>query len=451
MNLKPYTKYKYSGIEWIGETPNDWEIRKLGSISSITRLAGFEYNDYWEDDPNGEITALRGYNIANGYLNLKNTDKISTDLSKFLSRSKLYKGDIVFPCTGTIGNAAIIDENDKYHINQNIAKITIKENIYEKYILYFLLSDLVKYQIKSYNSSGLQPVILVGNLRRFIILIPPLKEQKKIAEFLNKRTSEIDITIKKDIQLIELFKEKKAALINHVVTNGLDPYIKMKDSGVEWIGEIPEHWNISQIKRYFNVTKLAGFEFSKYIKYVPNGEIIAIRALNLQDGNLIFNYSNTMKISKEISDKLPRSKLDKGDLILTYIGANVGSVATVPENNKYHLAPNVSKLVNKKPDEFITDFLRYYLISNSGKNELNYYVSKTSQEVISMAKIRSIRFIVPPINEQEQIVEYINKKTSKIDYIIKMIEKKIKLMREYKKSLIHHVVTGKVDVRGVNY
>ena len=185
-----HTEFKQSEL---GEIPVEWEVQSLDDISVITRLAGAEYTDYWQTDENGSIITLRGFNIGQNKLKLFDVEKISEELSNKLNRSKLYKGDIVFPCVGTLGNATMITEDNCYHINQNIAKITPIELMDSLYLTFFLMGPHTKNEIKKYNTSSSQPNVLVGNLRRFKIAIPSsIEEQQKIAEIISTVDTEID-------------------------------------------------------------------------------------------------------------------------------------------------------------------------------------------------------------------------------------------------------------------
>lgn len=154
-------------------------------VCSITRLAGAEYSSVWKEDPEGPIIALRGFNIGPNKLSLHNVQRISEELSQKLVRSRLFKGDVVFPCVGTIGNAVKIEEDNRFHINQNIAKITPTPDLDSDFLVQFLISDLCKKEIQRFNATTSQPNVLVGSLRQFSLLLPPLAEQRKIAEILS--------------------------------------------------------------------------------------------------------------------------------------------------------------------------------------------------------------------------------------------------------------------------
>lgn len=163
----------------VGIVPREWEVTEFQSISNITRLAGAEYSDIWYTDADGDIIALRGYNIGVNKLILNDYETINQQLSNRLYRSKLYVNDIVFPCVGTIGNAVLITENDKYHINQNIAKISCDNRVYPLYFVYYLMSELVLNEIYKYNATTSQPNVLVGSLRKFKAILPLSPSKKK--------------------------------------------------------------------------------------------------------------------------------------------------------------------------------------------------------------------------------------------------------------------------------
>lgn len=182
MELKP--GYKQTEI---GVIPEDWRLRKLEEVSTISRLAGAEYTSFWEESSNGEIIALRGFNIGRGKIIDRDFVRISNELSLKLKRSRLCKGDVIYPCVGSIGNAAVITEEDKYHIQQNIARITPNPTVIcSRYLANFLMSFLGEREVSRFNASSSQPSVLVGSLRQYRIPLPPTKvEQEAIAEALS--------------------------------------------------------------------------------------------------------------------------------------------------------------------------------------------------------------------------------------------------------------------------
>ena len=170
----------------LGLIPEDWKLSILNDLTDITRLAGYEYSTLWEETTNGEIIALRGFNIGQNKIIERDFVNISDSLSKRLIRSRLFRNDVIYPCVGSIGNAVVIEEDDKYHIQQNIAKITPKKGkIFSHYLAYYLMSEFGLKEIERFNGSSSQPNILVGSLRQYLVVTPTLTEQKAIATALS--------------------------------------------------------------------------------------------------------------------------------------------------------------------------------------------------------------------------------------------------------------------------
>jgi len=229
-----------SGVEWLGEVPEHWEIPKIGHCAFVTKLTGFEYTTLWRTSEDGEIIALRGFNVKDGKLDLYKAERISVDLSKKLARSKLSKGDIVFPCTGTIGNAALIENDDKFHINQNIAKISFEGKVSPKFAVYWLTSSFVRTLIDRNNMSGMQPVVLIGDIRKLPIPGMSLEEQDLITGYLDIQISKFNKIIGSGEQAIELMQERRTALISAAVTGKIDVR--------NWQAPEPSHGNIETHK-----------------------------------------------------------------------------------------------------------------------------------------------------------------------------------------------------------
>ena len=223
----------------------------------------------------------------------------------------------------------------------------------------------------------------------------------------------------------------------------------MKDSGVEWIGEIPKTWIISNIGRFCFVTKLAGFEYTKEMDghISPYGDVPIVRAQNIKMGRFIPNTREY--ISLALSQKLNRCALNEKCLIITFIGAGIGEVALFSDATRHHLAPNVAKIViNHDMKQFLDDrFLLYFLMSSAGQEEVNKIKKATAQPSLSMQTIRSIKLAFPStLQEQKEIADFLDAKCAEIDRLIAKKEQLVKELESYKKSLIYEVVTGKREV-----
>jgi type I restriction enzyme S subunit len=178
----------------LGEIPEDWEMVFLGDYSIISRLAGAEYTSVWKEDPTGEITALRGFNIGKNKIIERDLTRISNSLSMQLKRSRLTKGDVVYPCVGSIGNAVVITEDDKYHIQQNIARISPeKDRLCSEYLAHYLMSEIAFREVERSTATTSQPSVLVSSLREYRVPLPcSYQEQLSISEFLTAMDTELD-------------------------------------------------------------------------------------------------------------------------------------------------------------------------------------------------------------------------------------------------------------------
>lgn len=220
--LNPDVPLHDSGVELLGEVPRHWSVSQVGHCAFVTKLTGFEYTNLWKIKEEGEVIALRGFNVKERWLDLNDVERISYELSRTLTRSKLAKGDIVFPCTGTIGNAAIIEEDNKFHINQNIAKISFDNSVSPRFSAYWLTSSFVRTNIDRNNTSGMQPVVLIGDIRKLPIPRFCYQEQEAIADFLDTVVDSFNVLISKAESAIEFSKERRTALIFEAVTGKID-------------------------------------------------------------------------------------------------------------------------------------------------------------------------------------------------------------------------------------
>ena len=285
-------------------------------------------------------------------------------------------------------------------------------------------------------------------MKSILLPVPPKEEQQKVLDTLSEKTEKVNSLIQNVQTQIEKLKAYKQSLITEVVTKGLDPTVPMKDSGVAWIGDVPLNWNLTSIGRMCFVTKLAGFEYTSVMNgnITPIGDVPIVKAQNVKMGKFIEPVDNY--ISFEISKKLDRCALDKKSLLITFIGAGIGEVAIFDRDCRYHLAPNVAKIViyDSMKSWIREEYLLYFIMSSSGQEEVNKIKKATAQPSLSMQTIRSIAIVIPPVEEQLQIADYLDKKCSQIDRVIAIKQAKIEKLEQYKRSLIYEYVTGKKEV-----
>lgn len=453
---KPYPKYKDSGIQWIGEIPEGWEVRKSSSFGFFSSSG---INKKTEADE--ALVKMVNYTDIYGNNSLAIDSKrelmtVSCPKGKVIY-CNLKKGDFVFtPSSETeedIGLSAVILEDIQntvfsYHVIRFRPIINIKLH-YKKYIgnNHFVLSQF------SRTCKGTTRQILTHNdFKNILMILPPLTEQTAIANFLDKKTAKIDALIEKDKQLIELLKEKRAALINHAVTKGLpvrDQNIKMKDSGVEWIGEIPEGWEVRKIKHLAGNCSIpvqtGPFGAQLHAEDYVNEGIPFILIRNIYDGKI--NLKDIPFITEKDAERLSMYKLKEGDYVFSRVGT-LGRCAIVTKSEEGWLISGQMLRLRLKDIRLNLSFIGYVFQSKISEDYLSLQSIGSTRESLNTEIVMNMPVSFPPLPEQTTIANFLDKATAKIDKTIQKIKEKINLLEEYKKSLIHYVVTGKVDVRG---
>jgi type I restriction enzyme S subunit len=421
MKLKPYPKYKNSGIKWIGEIPEGWEVRKLKHIAKI-----YSGTDIKKD---GEFP-IYGANGIIGYCERPSFKKERVIIGRVGSSGEI---NLAKERYGVSDNALIIDNDDRRSSTK---------------FLFYLLNCVDFSDDISFNA---QPLITATKVKEKIIQCPRIQDQTAIANFLDKKTARIDALLEKDKKLIALLKEKRTALINHAVTKGLpvrctqtglDPNVKFKDSGVEWIGKIPERWKVNKIKFVSNKVITGKTPPTDNYAYYDNGNINWFTPSDL--GNNLILKKSSKKITPLAILKNKVSKYNPNTVLLVGIGATLGKVGIITDTGTSNQQINAIEFNEIK---LYSKYGLYYLYGY--KDALISLSNASTVGIFNQTQTANFIIIVPPLPEQTAIANFLDKATSKIDKTIELIEKKINLLEEYKKSLIHHVVTGKVDVRGV--
>lgn len=427
---------KPSGIDWIRDIPINWKCSKVKFCFSLVNGSTPDSSDYdcWDGD-------IRWITPAD----MSDTGTISQG-ERFITKygynscgtTLLPAGSIVISSRAPIGKINITTA--ELCTNQGCKSLIRTAD--NRYFYYLFLAGQNELSLLGRGTTFLE--LSTYDLNEFGIVIPAEDEQKAIADFLDKECAQID-SINADLEKqIELLQQYKKSLITETVTKGLDKSVPMKDSGVACIGLVPMSWGYKKLGYMADVTKLAGFEFTNYFEYVDDG-VIAIRGLNLK--NFDVSLADIQYIPEKTSNMLPRSQVHYNDVLVSYAGT-VGSVGLITDTAKrYHLAPNVGKVTVF--NELIPRYLAYYLISYTGQELIDQLKNKNAQESISMENIRRIKILVPPQIEQQNICDYLDKKTDEIDTLIGAQQKKLELMQAHKKSLIYEYVTGKKRVKEV--
>jgi type I restriction enzyme S subunit len=280
-------------------------------------------------------------------------------------------------------------------------------------------------------------------LSRFSVPTPSFAEQTQIARFLDHETARIDALIEEQQRLIELLKEKRQAVISHAVTKGLDPTVSMKDSGVEWLGEVPAHWVVKSMKRLVEDGESVSYGIVQPGDHKDEG-VPFIQTTNMSSGD--FSFDALQRTSPEIEANYPRSRLHGGEVILG-IRATIGAAFVIPESLKnINLSRGVARI--ECSEQVLAGYLVYFL---SGRAAFEYWglakQGSTFSEV-SIATVRELPVTVPPLIEQQELIDHMEQGTKRLDDLTLTGERTMALLRERRSALISAAVTGKIDVRG---
>lgn len=424
---KRYETYKDSGVEWIGEIPCHWVNSKYKFHTNI--LSGFPFKSDLFDNEEG-FPILRIRDITSG------------------SSETFYKGDYEEEYVVKKGDLLIGMDGDfnirwwnNYDVLLNQRCCSIKEfkSVYRRFLFYVLpfdlqvINDLTYYTTVKHLSNS--------DIYNSSLVIPPLSEQQQIVSFLDTKTSLIDSLIEKTQRKIELLKEKRTSLINEVVTKGLNPNVEMKDSGVEWIGEIPSHWETSKLGFYTTKIGSGSTPRGGSEVYVDSG-VPFIRSQNVHFDGL--RLDGVSFIKPEVHNSMKGSTVFKEDVLLNITGGSIGRCCVVDVDEEMNVNQHVS--IIRTTENLINQFLNFILSCDLGQSQVRYNLTGGNREGLTIEGIRDFQITLPPTSEQQQIVEYLDEQTQLIDKTISIEEKRIELLKEYRQSLISEVVTGKLKV-----
>jgi type I restriction enzyme S subunit len=454
VSYRKYTKYKPSGIEWIGEIPKHWEVKRLKFF------LGSEQNGIWGGEAKGDkndIICIRVADFDREFNNLNATEFTIRNIKpQDFNKRKLQYGDLLIEKSGggeltPIGRVGFFDlKNIKAVCSNFMVRIRIK-NIYDSRFFFYLFRAMYKNKI---NLKSIKQTTGIQNLDTYSyfceIVATPTKnsEQTAIASFLDQKTAKIDSLIEKKKRLIELYKEERASVINYAVTRGLAPNVKLKDSGVEWLDKIPEHWEVSKLK-YLLIPKKGALKPGPFGSDLKNSDVSSKGIYKVYTQQNVIE--NNFEIGEDfITDKkfaeLEAFEIFPGDILMTSRGT-IGCAALFSSGLfKGILHPCLIRLQFDETKVLRKWMLIYFNDSSFFIENVKLNSNSTVIDVIYGYTLKEIIIPIPPIYEQLQIIKHIETETKRIDAKIAKTEKQIELLKEYRASLISEVVTGKIKV-----
>ncbi|WP_242872841.1 restriction endonuclease subunit S [Ruminococcus flavefaciens] len=432
---------KDSGIEWIGEIPESWDVRKINSVVPIITdfvasgsFADLRENVQYLDEPDYAML-VRTADLSG---TRDNTVYISKESYEFLSNSNLFGGEVILSNIGSVGNVFYYEPlYERSSLAPNA--IMLNGTPCNKFLYYWFLCPIVNEELKRIGSHAVQLKFNKTQLRQMPMLCPPVETQQSIASYLDRQCAHIDNIIEKTKASIEEYKKLRQAVITQAVTKGVRGDRAMKDSGIEWIGEIPEEWEIVKLKR---ISIRIGDGLHSTPEYDENGEYYFLNGNNIGSDTLIFK-ENTDRLNEEEYLKYKPSVLTDNTVLITLNGATFGKTSFY-NNEKVLLGKSAGYITLKK--EHSRKFIRYYLASIPAKIIMDLSLNGTTIANLSLTTLNNFSTPLPCIEEQIEIAAYLDKKCAEIDRLISKKEQFLTELESYKKSMIYEYVTGKKEV-----
>ena len=437
--LNPYSAYKDSGVEWLGEVPAHWEISATKRVCRIVNGATPKSAEsrYW----NGDIPWITPEDLGDldqGYI-LSSKRKITWEGYQDCGTTMVPVGSLVLSTRAPIGHLGIAGV--KLCTNQGCRSLVFRYKRSEVY--YFFQLSACRVDLEALGQGSTFSELSNDRLGDFEIAVPPLPEQRAIAAFLDYETAKIDALVAKKERLIELLQEKRTALISDAVTKGLDPDVPLKDSGVEWLGEIPAHWIGLPLKRWVAVKITDGPHETP--QFVPDGvDFISAEAVS----NRKINFDKRRGfISPELHTYYSRKcKPIRDDILICKSGATTGKLARVDTDHEFGIWSPLA-VVRSNRSRIIPRFLEMALEAEYVQNQIKRTWSAGTQPNISMGDLERLHVVAPNIEEQRKILAYVASKTDGFSPIIAKVQEAIDRLKELRTALISAAVTGKIDVR----
>jgi len=429
--FKPYPETKDSGIEWLGQIPEHWGQKPLWTMFSRVKRTGFQDEEL--------LSVYRDYGVIPKSSRDDNFNKASEDLSSYqlvrerdlvTNKMKAWQGSIAISAWRGIVSPA-------YHVYEPHHRKV------DRFLHYLFRSSpyVCGYGQSSkgirVNQWDLDPELFVWTS----VLLPTEEEQQAIADFLDHETAKIDALVERKKRLVELLQEKRTALITHAVTKGLDPDVPMRDSGIEWLGQIPAHWKATRLKRAASRIADCPHETPTY---TPDGEYFVIRTADVSLGRL--DLTDAFRVNEEeFLQRVRRLRLAKGDIVYGREGERWGFAASVPEHPTCCLGQRMMQF--RTGESFHPRFLMWHINAACVYQQGAIDTAGATSPHVNVETIRNYSLVQPAFNEQQAIASYLDRETARIDTLIAKVGEAIERLKEYRTALISAAVTGKIDVR----
>ncbi|RPJ61084.1 MAG: restriction endonuclease subunit S [Acidobacteria bacterium] len=450
MKYSPYPKYKPSGMEWLGQIPEHWQVRRLAIVASkITNGYVGPTRDILVNDG---VRYLQSLHIKNNKITFHKEYFVEPEWSAEHGKSVLREGDILIVQTGDIGQVAYVPKEFAGCNCHALIVVSLRSGVSGRFVAHFLNSSDGFNRLKRIETGALHPHLNCGLVRDVPLPRPPIEEQLLIAERLDSETGKIDRLVEKKQTLIKRLKEKREALISRTVTRGLPPEAApavglnpcpdFKSSGTESLREIPAHWTVKPLMHLTDPRRpimygivLPGPNVQEGVPIVKGGDI--------KPGRLKLELLS--RTTKEIEAGYLRSRLRPGDLVFSIRGSIGDSEAVPPELEGANLTQDAARVAPSR--ETNGRWLLYALSATAILQPLTSLTLGAAIRGVNIRDLKRAKIPVPPASEQRALADYLDSETANIDRLVDKIEAAIERLQEYRSALITAAVTGNIDVR----
>ena len=440
MSFPRYPEYRDSGVEWLGEVPAHWNVLRLKNVLAQKVTDGPHTTPVFIDEG---VPFLSVDGIQNGELVFDGCRFVSEDdHAEFKRKASPRRDDLLMGKAASTGKIARVKVDFDFSIWSPLALIRINiDEALPEFVEYMLKSKATQSEIDNYCTANTQKNISMDDIPRLILTRPPISEQTAIATFLDHETAKIDALVAEQQKLIALLQEKRQAVISHAVTKGLDPSVPMKDSGVEWLREVPGHWAAITLRRCAVAVQTGG---------TPSADGLSE---NLDDGFVWYtpgDFGSSLNLSTS-TRRIANESVASGEakvfppqsVLIVSIGATLGKVGFAQD------ASSANQQINAVIPGVRVD--GYFLAwSLSVKAEAMRFLSNASTiGIMNQEKTKEIWIALPPREEQTAIATFLDNETAKLDTLMAQAQSAITLLQERRTALISAAVTGQIDVRGL--
>ncbi len=439
MSFPRYPAYKDSGVEWLGAVPAHWEVKRLKAATT--------HNDEVLDEstmPDTEIVYV-DISSVDGVSGIKMKETMPFSAAPSRARRRVRDGDVIISTVRTYlkAIARIRAPEENLIVSTGFAVIRPRSKLMPDFLGCLVSASYLIEQVIARSTGVSYPAINASELVAIPVPLPPLPEQTQIAAFLDRETAKIDELVAEQRRLMELLKEKRQAVISHAVTKGLNPDAPLKPSGIEWLGEVPAHWEVMPLKRDLDFLTSGSRGWAE--NYSDEGELF-IRITNLTRGSIGLDLSDIQRVAVPDGAEGSRTKVRTGDVLFS-ITAYLGSVAVVPDELESAYVSQHVALARLRQSRLMPKWVGFVALSVVGQTWFETKSYGGTKIQLSLDDVRELPIPVPPLDEQSAVVALLEMQVAQFDTLTTEAQRAIDLLQERRTALISAAVTGQIDVR----